>query len=260
MSDVWNKVYEEDTSFFGDEPSGFALSCYKIIKDNGITIDDNLERKIQEFEESGKITVIVCIDKKLSGIIAMMDTINDHAQEAIQRLKKIGIRVAMLTGDNIRTANAIAGKLGIDRVFAEVSPQEKENIIKKIKQEGKTVAMIGDGINDAPALTAANLGISFGSGTDIAKETGGIILIKDDLRDVVTAIELSKKTVAKIKQNLFLSFVYNSALIPVAAGALVPIFGAHIYMILPFLAAGAMATSSVTVISNSLLLNRYKPT
>lgn len=232
----------------------------KIIRDNGIAIDDSLERKIREFEESGKITVIVCIDKKLSGIIAMMDTINDHAQEAVRRLEKIGIQVAMLTGDNMRTANAIAGKLGIDRVLAEVSPQEKENIIKKIKQEGKAVAMVGDGINDAPALAAANLGVSFGSGTDIAKETGGIILVKDDLRDVVTAIELSKKTVAKIKQNLFLSFVYNSALIPVAAGALVPIFGAHIYMILPFLAAGAMATSSVTVISNSLLLNRYRPT
>ncbi|MGA9229631.1 MAG: heavy metal translocating P-type ATPase [Nitrosotalea sp.] len=231
----------------------------KFITNNGITIDEKMEKKIQEFEEGGKTTIIICIDKKLSGIIAMMDTISDNALEAIQRLKKNGIQVAMLTGDNTKIANAIASKLGIDRVFAEVSPQEKENVIAKIKQEGKTVAMVGDGINDAPALAAADLGIAFGSGTDIAKETGGIILVKDDLRDVVTAIELSKKTVAKIKQNLVLSFVYNSALIPVAAGALVPIFGPHVYMILPFLAAGAMATSSITVISNSLLLNRYKP-
>lgn len=227
--------------------------------DNGISIEYSLEKKMEEFQEQGKTPVIVSIDKKISGIIAMMDTIKDYAQEAIQRLKKIGIEVVMLTGDNKRTADAIARQLGVDRVVAEVSPQEKEEAIRRIKKEGKIVAMVGDGINDAPALAAADIGISFGSGTDIAKETGGIILVKDDLRDVVTAMELSKKTVSKIKQNLFLSFAYNSALIPIAAGALVPIFGPHIYMILPFLAAGAMATSSVTVISNSLLLNRYTP-
>lgn len=227
--------------------------------DNGISIEYSLEKKMEEFQEQGKTPVIVSIDKKISGIIAMMDTIKDYAQEAIQRLKKIGIEVVMLTGDNKRTADAIARQLGVDRVVAEVSPQEKEEVIRRIKKEGKIVAMVGDGINDAPALAAADIGISFGSGTDIAKETGGIILVKDDLRDVVTAMELSKKTVSKIKQNLFLSFAYNSALIPIAAGALVPIFGPHVYMILPFLAAGAMATSSVTVISNSLLLNRYTP-
>ena len=245
------------SSQYGDHQ--ILIGNRKFIIGNGIAIDETVGKKMEEFEGEGKTPVIVSIDKKLSGIIAMMDTISDHAQEAIQRLKKIGIQVVMLTGDNKRTANTTANKLGIDRVLAEVSPQEKENAIRKIKEEGKIVAMVGDGINDAPALAAADLGISFGSGTDIAKETGGVILVKNDLRDVVTAMELSKKTVSKIKQNLFLSFVYNSALIPVAAGALVPIFGPHVYMVLPFLAAGAMATSSVTVISNSLLLNRYKP-
>ncbi|HXX05647.1 MAG TPA: heavy metal translocating P-type ATPase [Candidatus Bathyarchaeia archaeon] len=245
------------TSQYGDHH--ILVGNKKLVTDNGIVIDEKLGKKIQGLEEEGKTTIIICIDEKLSGIIAMMDSTSDHAQETIRRLKRNGIGIIMLTGDNMRTANAIAKNLGIDRVLAEVTPQEKENLVKKIKQEGKTVAMVGDGINDAPALAAADLGISFGSGTDIAKETGGIILVKDDLRDVVTAIELSKKTVAKIKQNLILSFAYNSALIPVAAGALVPIFGPHVYMLLPFLAAGAMATSSVTVISNSLLLNRYKP-
>jgi P-type Cu+ transporter len=244
-------------SQYGDHQ--ILIGNRKLIISNGITIDETLEKKMEEFEGEGKIPVIVSIDKKSSGIIVMMDTISDYAQEAIQRLKKTGIQVIMLTGDNKRTANTIANKLGIDRVLAEVSPQEKENTIRTLKGEGKIVAMVGDGINDAPALAAADLGISFGSGTDIAKETGGIILVKNDLRDVVTAMELSKKTVSKIKQNLFLSFVYNSALIPVAAGALVPIFGPHVYMILPFLAAGAMATSSVTVIGNSLLLNSYQP-
>ncbi len=244
-------------STYGDHL--ILIGNQRFMLDNGIQLNEEVEKRLEEFQVQGKTPVIVSIDKKVSGIIAMMDTINDHAKEAIQRLKKNGLQVVMLTGDNKRTANTIANQLGMDRVLSEVSPLEKEETIRKIREEGKIVAMVGDGINDAPALAAADLGISFGSGTDIAKETGGIILVKNDLRDVVTAMELSKKTVSKIKQNLFLSFVYNSALIPIAAGALVPMLGSHVYMILPFLAAGAMATSSVTVISNSLLLNRYKP-
>ncbi len=170
----------------------------------------------------------------------------------------------MLTGDNERTANAIASKLGIDRVIAQVLPQEKEEVISKLKSSKKrekavVVAMVGDGINDAPALATADLGIAIGSGTDVAKETGGVILIKNDLRDVVIALALGKKTVSKIKQNLFWAFAYNSGLIPIAAGILVPFFGAGVYGWLPFLAAGAMAMSSVTVVGNSLLLGRYKP-
>ena len=170
----------------------------------------------------------------------------------------MGIAVIMLTGDNERTAKSIAGKLGIDRVFSEVLPEQKEIVIERLQNEGKIVAMVGDGINDAPALAKADIGIAIGSGTDVAKETGGIVLVKEDLRDVVIAIKLSKATVRKIKQNLFWAFMYNGALIPIAAGALVPFFGAQVYNVLPFLAAGAMALSSVTVISNSLLLERFK--
>ena len=171
----------------------------------------------------------------------------------------MGMEVIMLTGDNQKTANAIAEKLGMDKVIAEVLPQQKEKIIRKLKEEGKTVAMVGDGINDAPALAAADLGIAIGSGTDVAKETGGIVLIKEDLRDVVIAVEISKKTVSKIKQNLFWAFAYNTALIPIAAGALIPIFGPEMYSFLPFLAAGAMGFSSASVVGNSILLGKYTP-
>jgi Cu+-exporting ATPase len=175
-------------------------------------------------------------------------------------LKSKGIEVIMLTGDNERTANAVASQIDIDRVIAEVLPQQKEEVIAKLKtKEGRVVAMIGDGINDAPALARSDLGIAIGSGTDVAKETGGIILIKDDLRDVVTALDLGKKTVSKIKQNLFWAFAYNTGLIPIAAGALVPIFGLGVFGWLPILAGLAMAMSSVTVVTNSLLLGKYKP-
>ncbi len=230
----------------------------KLMKDNGIRIDV-ADKQLKELEEQGKTPVLVVIDNKLSGIIAIADIIKDNALEAIKALKNNGIEIVMLTGDNEKTAKAIASKIGIERVIAEVLPQQKVEIIEKIKSEGKRVAMVGDGINDAPALAAADLGIAIGSGTDVAKETGGIILIKEDLRDVVTIIELGRKTVAKIKQNLFWAFVYNVALIPIAAGALVPVLGPEMYSFLPFLAACAMTMSSVTVVSNSLLLTRYKP-
>lgn len=230
----------------------------KLMKDSGIQVDFT-DQSLKELEQQGKTATLIAIDNKLSGIIAMADVVKENAAEAIKTLKDNGIEIVMLTGDNEKTAKAIASQLGIDRVIAEVLPQQKEEIVRKLKNEGKIVAMVGDGINDAPALAAADLGIAIGSGTDVAKETGGIILIKNDLRDVVTAIELGKKTVAKIKQNLFWAFAYNTALIPVAAGALVPAFGPEIYSFLPFLAAGAMATSSATVVGNSLLLTRYEP-
>jgi Cu+-exporting ATPase len=165
----------------------------------------------------------------------------------------------MLTGDNERTAKHIATELGIKRVIAQVLPQQKEKVISELKSEGKIVAMVGDGINDAPALATADLGIAIGSGTDIAKETGGIILIKGDVRDVAIALELGRKTVSKIRQNLFWAFVYNTGLIPIAGGALVPLLGVGIFGWLPMLAAVAMAMSSVTVVGNSILLGRYKP-
>lgn len=235
-----------------------------LIEDYDIPVTENIDFKLRVLEDEGKTAVLISIDDKLSGIIAIADTIKETAREALGSLQSMNIEVIMLTGDNQRTANAIASKLGIDNVIAQVLPQQKEEVISKQKEEKrsnkrKVVAMVGDGINDAPALAAADLGIAIGSGTDVAKETGGIILIKDDIRDVVTALQLGKKTVSKIKQNLFWAFAYNTALIPIAAGILVPFLGPGIYAWLPFLAAAAMAMSSVTVVSNSLLLGRYNP-
>jgi len=231
----------------------------KLMLENNIQMLEKVDNILKKFEEEGKTAVLVLVDNKLSGIIAMSDTIKEGAKEAIDALKRNGINIVMLTGDNERTARTIASKLGIIRVIAQVLPHEKEELIAKLKSEnGNIVAMVGDGINDAPALARADLGIAIGSGTDVAKETGGIILIKDDLRDVVTALDLGNKTVAKIKQNLFWAFVYNTGLIPIAGGILVPLFGIGIFGWLPMFAGLAMAMSSVTVVGNSLLLGRYK--
>ena len=232
----------------------------KMMEDNQVAVTESVDAKLSEFEKEGKTAVLVAIDNTLSGIIAISDTIKENAKDVVQTLKAKGIEVIMLTGDNERTANAVASKLGINIVIAEVHPQQKEEVVAKLKtKEGKVVAMVGDGINDAPALARADLGIAIGSGTDVAKETGGIILIKDDIRDVVTALDLGKRTVSKIKQNLFWAFAYNTGLIPIAAGALVPILGLGVFGWLPILAGLAMAMSSVTVVTNSLLLGKYKP-
>jgi Cu+-exporting ATPase len=232
----------------------------KMMEDNQVAVTESVDAKLSEFEKEGKTAVLIAIDKTLSGIIAISDTIKENAKDVVQALKAKGIEVIMLTGDNKRTANAVAFKLGINRVIAEVLPQQKEEVVAKLKtKEDKVVAMVGDGINDAPALARADLGIAIGSGTDVAKETGGIILIKDDIRDVMTALDLGKRTVSKIKQNLFWAFAYNTGLIPIAAGALVPILGLGVFGWLPILAGLAMAMSSVTVVTNSLLLGKYKP-
>ena len=232
----------------------------KMMYDNKISVDANTETRLSQLEQEGKTAVLVSINNRLSGIIAIADTIKEGAKEVIEKLKNQGIEPIMLTGDNERTAKAVASQIGIDRVIAEVLPYQKEEIVANLKtKENKVVAMVGDGINDAPALARADLGIAIGSGTDVAKETGGIILIKNDIRDVITALELGKKTVSKIKQNLFWAFAYNTGLIPIAAGALVPVFGLSVFGWLPILAGVAMAMSSVTVVTNSLLLGRYKP-
>ena len=219
----------------------------------------SVESDATKLEEEGKTVMILANDTQPIGVIGLADTLKDDSAETVTELKRSKIQVVMLTGDNMRTAKAMAARLGIDRVIANVLPAEKEKIIKDLQDEGKVVGMVGDGINDAPALAAADIGIAIGSGTDVAVETGGIVLIRNNLRDVVTAIRLSRATIRKIKQNLFWAFCYNVALIPIAAGALVPFLGASVYRFLPVLAAGAMATSSVTVVGNSLLLNRFKP-
>ncbi|TIV53756.1 MAG: HAD family hydrolase, partial [Mesorhizobium sp.] len=182
------------------------------------------------------------------GIIAVADTLKPEAKETVAALCSEGIKVVLLTGDNERTATAIARQLGIDRVFAEVLPGDKARIIKELQAERKMVAMVGDGVNDAPALATADIGIAIGSGSDVAKETGGIILIKDDMREVVMAIRLSRATLRKIKQNLFWAFIYNTIGIPIAA----------LGFLNPIVAAAAMALSSLSVILNSALLKRAK--
>ncbi|MDD5290312.1 MAG: heavy metal translocating P-type ATPase [Patescibacteria group bacterium] len=227
----------------------------KLMIDNQIN-PNLIEKNLIALEDQGKTAMILAQDKKIIGIIAVADTLKEYSKEAVEMLHKMGKKVAIITGDNKRVGQAIAKLVGIDRVLAEVLPQEKSAEIKKLQSEGNVVAMVGDGINDAPALAQADLGIALGSGTDVAMETGEIVLIKDDLRDVITAIDLSKYTLNKIKQNLFWAFFYNIIGIPVAAGILYPFTG---WLLNPALAALAMAFSSVSVISNALLMKRYSP-
>jgi P-type Cu+ transporter len=212
-----------------------------------------------KLEQEGKTTLVLTVDGVAEAVIAIADVIRPSARDDVAALKKMGVQVIMLTGDSAPVAAAIAREVGIDDYRAGVSPQGKEEAVRALRDAGHKVALVGDGINDAPALARADVGIAIGSGTDIAKETGGIILIKDDLRNVSITIGLSRSTLSKIKQNLFWALAYNAALIPIAAGVLVPFFGAQEYSFLPFLAAAAMAVSSVTVIANSLLLFRFRP-
>jgi len=215
-----------------------------------------IEEKMASLEEQGKTAMILADEKHVIGIVAVADTVKDTSREAIERLSKMGIEVYMITGDNKRTAAAIAKSLGIHNVLAEVLPEQKASEVKKLQEQGKKVAMVGDGINDSPALAQADLGIAMGSGTDIAMETGGIVLVKNDLRDVVTAIKLSRATVNKIHQNMFFALFFNVIGIPIAARAFM-----HWGLILrPELAGLAMAFSSVSVVTNSLLLKGFHPT
>lgn len=223
------------------------LGNRKLMENNRVDIA-HVESKMADLEEQGKTVMLLAVDGKIIGIIAAMDTPKDEAAEAIKQLKEMDLEAIMLTGDNERAAKAVAKQLGIDSVIANVLPWEKVNVIKKLQSEGKAVAMVGDGVNDAPALAQANIGIAIGSGTDIAKEAGGIILIKDDLRDVVRAVRLSRATMRKIKQNLFWALIYNVFSIPIAAAGLLT----------PLIAAGAMAFSSLFVTLNSATLKLQK--
>jgi len=215
----------------------------------------HLDARIDELEGEGKTTMILAVDKKAVGLIAVADVLRKQSVKTVNELKKSGVNVAMLTGDNERVAKAIAKKAGIDQVIADVLPKDKVNEIKKLQRKGEVVGMVGDGINDAPALTQADVGIAIGAGTDVAMEAGEVVLIKNNLTDVACFMELSRKTMNKIKQNLFFAFLYNVVAIPVAAGVLYPFLG--IVIVSPMIAAIAMVLSDVTVVGNSLLLKRF---
>jgi Cu+-exporting ATPase len=216
---------------------------------------DGLMDNAEEAAREGKTPVCVAVSGKPAGLLAIADPLKDDSAEAVSELKRLGLEVVMLTGDNRKTAEAIAKKAGIEMVLSEVLPQDKVTEIKKFQAEGKKVAMVGDGINDAPALVQADVGIAIGSGTDVAMEASDITLMKENLTGVVSAVELSKKTVRTIKQNLFWAFIYNTVGIPIAAGILYPFFG---ILLSPIVASAAMASSSVSVVSNSLRLKRAK--
>ncbi len=227
-----------------------------LFTEKNISLPSELEEKIQSLSSSGKTISLIAVDKKIIGLIGVADALKPSSKSAIEELKKMNLKVVMVTGDNKQTANAIAKETGIDDIIAEVLPEDKTNEVKKLQKKSEVVAFVGDGINDAPALAQSDIGIAIGSGTDIAVESGDIILISDDLLDVVAAIQLSKKVMKRIKQNLFWAFAYNTILIPVAAGLLYPFFGITFR---PEFAGLAMALSSVTVVTLSLMLKKYSP-
>ncbi|MCZ7394383.1 MAG: heavy metal translocating P-type ATPase [Candidatus Methanoperedens sp.] len=232
------------------------IGTRKLLIENGFDIT-SLNGRMEELEHDGKTVMLVSKGSELTGIIAVADTLKETSPDAVRTLHEMGFTVAMITGDNKRTANAIAKQVGIDRVLSEVLPEDKAIEIKKLQAEGRKVAMVGDGINDAPALMQSDVGIAIGSGTDVAIESAQIVLIRNDLRDVAAAIQLSRLTLNKIKQNLFWAFFYNSVGIPIAAGILYP-FTHPPFLLNPAIAAAAMATSSVSVTTNTLLMKRIK--
>jgi len=238
-----------------------AVDGAKVLIGNKKMMDDNniflggLQPHSDKLACEGKTPMFIAVGGKISGIIAVADIVKENSAEAIKKLRSMGIEVAMITGDNKKTADTIAEQVGIDRVLAEVLPSDKSKEIKKLQAEGRKAAMVGDGINDAPALVQADIGIAIGSGTDVAMESADIVLMKSDLADVLAAISLSKSTIRNIKQNLFWAFGYNVAGIPIAAGVL-HIFGGP--LLSPMFAAAAMSLSSVSVVSNALRLKRFK--
>ncbi len=231
------------------------LGNRKLMIERGVDVS-NLVTAAEALENDGKTVMFVAVNGQTAGLIAVADTLKEHAAVAIHRLHQLGLETVMITGDNRRTAEAIARKVGIDRVLAEVLPADKAEEIKKLQKQGKKVAMVGDGVNDAPALAQADVGMAIGSGTDVAKETGDVILIKDDLRDVIVAIEIAKATMRKVKQNLFWAFIYNTLGIPLGAGLFYPFAS---LIISPEVAGLMMAISSVSVTLNTLLLRGFKP-
>jgi Cu+-exporting ATPase len=252
----------EDFDTFGGKGISANIQGKEVIIGNRtLLMEKNIsfqefEKKITQLENEGKTVILIGFEDKMRGMIAIADPLKETTKAAIKELNKMKLDVVMITGDNARTARAIARQVGIKKVLAEVLPPDKANEVKKLQEKGEIVAFVGDGINDAPALAQADVGIAIGSGTDVAIESGEIVLIKDDLLDAVAAVQLSKKVMSRIKQNLFWAFAYNTALIPVAAGVLYPIFKITFR---PEFAGFAMAMSSVTVVTLSLMLKRYDP-
>ena len=230
------------------------LGNSKLMNDRNIDIQSREEPP--RLAAEGKTAMFIASEGRLEGIIAVADVIKPGSKKAVEQLRKMGIEPVMLTGDNIQTAQVIAKQAGISRINAEVLPGDKANEIKTLQKEGLKVAMVGDGINDAPALAQADIGIAIGSGTDVAMESADIVLMKSELTDVPVAIQLSKRTIRNIKQNLFWAFAYNVLGIPIAAGLLY-LFGGP--LLNPMIAAGAMSFSSISVVSNALRLKRFKP-
>jgi Cu+-exporting ATPase len=227
-----------------------------LMEDFSVTINE-LEERAEELRREGQTVMFVALDNIFAGLVAVSDPIKESTPEAIRQLHEEGVRVVMLTGDNRATAEAVADRLDIDEVVAEVLPDEKAQAVKRFQNEGKKVAMAGDGINDTPALARADVGIAMGTGTDVAMESAGVTLVKGDLRGIVRARKLSRATMANIRQNLFFAFVYNGLGVPVAAGVLYPSFG---IMLSPVIAAAAMSLSSLSVVANALRLRSLEMT
>jgi P-type Cu+ transporter len=226
----------------------------KLFEENGIS-GAGLAQKARELRHGGQTVILIAVDGQAAGLIGIADSIKPSAPQALSELKSEGLRLVMLTGDSRATAEAVAKTLGIAEFEAGVLPDKKSEVVQRLQKEGRTVAMAGDGINDAPALAQADVGIAMGTGTDIAIESGGITLVKGDLAGIVRARKLSQATMRNIRQNLFFAFVYNSLGVPIAAGVLYPFFG---LLLSPILAAAAMSLSSVSVITNSLRLRKVK--
>jgi Cu+-exporting ATPase len=225
------------------------------LRNEKVTGLESLEASAVKLQEEGKTAMFVAIDGKAAGILSVADPIKSTTAEAIKELHALGLKLVMLTGDNRRTADAVAKQLGLDAVQAEIEPAVKVEHVKKLRAEGKHVAMAGDGINDAPALSEAEVGIAMGTGTDVAMQSAGITLVRGDLRGIAKAIRLSRATLRNIRQNLIFAFLYNALGIPVAAGVLYPFFG---WLLSPIIAGAAMSLSSVSVISNALRLRKVK--
>jgi Cu+-exporting ATPase len=231
-----------------------ALGNSKLLAQLGIGAD-GLSERAEALRKEGETVMVVGVDGQLAGLLGVADPIKESTAQAIQALHQDGIRIVMLTGDNRTTAEAVARRLGIDEVEADVLPEHKGEVVKRLQGEGRIVAMAGDGINDAPALAQAHVGIAMGTGTDVAIESAGVVLVKGDLRGIVRARKLSRATMRNIRQNLFFAFIYNALGIPIAAGALYPVFG---LLLSPMIASAAMSFSSVSVIANALRLRKVE--